>query len=43
MTTGSEFQKQYGNLGLGSGRMPGFGSILSAEQISKIVIYERGL
>ena len=43
VTTGSDFQKQYGNLGIGSGRMPGFGSILSAEQISKIVIYERGL
>ena len=43
VTTGSDYQKQYGNLGIGSGRMPGFGGILSVEQISKIIIYERGL
>ena len=43
VTTGSDFQKQYGLQGIGSGRMPGFGGILSAEQIEKIVAYERGL
>lgn len=43
VTLGSDFQKQYGTQGIGSGRMPGFGEILTPEQISKIVIYERGL
>jgi mono/diheme cytochrome c family protein len=43
VTTGSDFQKQYGLQGIGSGRMPGFGGILTAEQIQKIVAYERGL
>ncbi len=43
VTTGSEFQKQYGLQGIGSGRMPGFGGILTAEQIEQIVAYERGL
>jgi mono/diheme cytochrome c family protein len=43
VTTGSDFQKQYGLQGIGSGRMPGFGSILTAEQIEKIIAYERGL
>jgi mono/diheme cytochrome c family protein len=43
VTTGSDFQKQYGLQGIGSGRMPGFGGILTAEQIEKIVAYERGL
>ena len=41
--TGSDFQKQYGLQGIGSGRMPGFGGILTKEQIEKIVAYERGL
>ena len=43
VTTGSDFQKQYGLQGIGSGRMPGFGGILTPEQIAKIVAYERGL
>lgn len=43
VTFGSDFQKQYGLQGIGSGRMPGFGSILTAEQIQQIVNYERGL
>ncbi|MGH9039680.1 MAG: c-type cytochrome [Acidimicrobiia bacterium] len=43
VTVGSDFQKQYGLQGIGSGRMPGFGGILSAEQIAQIVAYERGL
>lgn len=40
---GSEFGKQYGNQRQGSGRMPGFGSLLTEEQIKAIVEYERGL
>jgi mono/diheme cytochrome c family protein len=43
VTTGSDFQKTYGSQGIGSGRMPGFGQILSREQIDEIVIYERSL
>jgi mono/diheme cytochrome c family protein len=43
VTTGSEFQKQYGLQGIGSGRMPGFGGLLTTEQIEQIVAYERGL
>jgi mono/diheme cytochrome c family protein len=43
VTTGSDFQKQYGLQGIGSGRMPGFGGILTTEQIAQIVAYERGL
>jgi mono/diheme cytochrome c family protein len=43
VTTGSEFQQPYGTQGIGSGRMPGFGQILSKEQIEQIVIYERSL
>lgn len=43
VTTGSDFQKQYGTQGIGSGRMPGFGKLLTKEQIDEIVIYERGL
>ena len=43
VTTGSDFQKTYGTQGIGSGRMPGFGQILSARQIDEIVLYERGL
>ena len=43
VTTGSEFQKTYGTQGIGSGRMPGFGDMLTARQIDEIVIYERGL
>ena len=41
--TGSDFQKPYGVRGVGSGRMPGFGSMLSEKQIQAIVEYERSL
>lgn len=40
---GSEFGKNYGLNGLGSGRMPGFGQILSTEDIELIVKYERSM
>ena len=39
--TGSENAVGYGVNGIGSGRMPGFGNVLSAEQIRLIVEYER--
>ncbi len=35
--------KGYGTRGISSGRMPHFGSLLTAEQIKAIVEYERGL
>jgi mono/diheme cytochrome c family protein len=38
---GSENQKPYGILGIGSGRMPGFGSMLTDQMIQQIVEYER--
>jgi mono/diheme cytochrome c family protein len=41
--TGSENGRRYGQQGQGSGRMPGFGQLLSDEQIKAIVDYERGL
>ena len=40
---GSDFEVPYGNQGLGTGRMPGFGLLLSADQIHAIVNYERGI
>ncbi|MGB3735556.1 MAG: cytochrome c [Ilumatobacter sp.] len=40
---GSEFGKQYGINGQGSGRMPGFGSVLTDEQIRAVVEYVRSL
>ncbi len=43
VTMGSDFQKPYGTQGIGSGRMPGFGQLLTARQIEEIVLYERGL
>ena len=43
VTEGSDFQKQYGTQGIGSGRMPGFGRLLTPEQIKQIVDYERSL
>jgi mono/diheme cytochrome c family protein len=43
VTIGSDFQKAYGTQGIGSGRMPGFGQLLTARQIDEIVLYERGL
>jgi mono/diheme cytochrome c family protein len=43
ITEGSEENKLYGVRGVGSGRMPGFGGMLSKEQIAAIVAYERSL
>ena len=43
IVSGSEFRVNYGVNGLGSGRMPGFGRILSAEDIELIVRLERAL
>jgi mono/diheme cytochrome c family protein len=39
--TGSEANKQYGNGGIGSGRMPGFSNMLTDDMIEQIVSYER--
>jgi mono/diheme cytochrome c family protein len=41
--TGSEDGKKYGQQGQGSGRMPGFGQMLTTDQIQAIVEYERSL
>jgi mono/diheme cytochrome c family protein len=43
ITLGSENQKPYGARGVGTGRMPGFGQLLSEAQIRAIVDYERKL
>ena len=46
ITTGSEYGKPYGTRGQGGnegGGMPGFGSVLTPEQIQAIIEYERGL
>ncbi|MDP1792603.1 MAG: c-type cytochrome [Acidimicrobiales bacterium] len=43
ITTGSDFEKAYGSRGSGSGRMPGFGQMLTEAQIRAIVEYERSL
>jgi mono/diheme cytochrome c family protein len=43
VTNGSENQKPYGARGVGTGRMPGFGRLLSEAQIRAIVEYERSL
>lgn len=40
---GSVNAKGYGVNGIGTGRMPGFGNVLSADQIELIVAYERTL
>jgi mono/diheme cytochrome c family protein len=40
---GSDFGKAYGTRGVGTGRMPGFSLMLTADQISAIVQYERSL
>ncbi len=40
---GSENAKKFGVNGLGSGRMPAFGKVLSERQIELIVMYERTL
>jgi mono/diheme cytochrome c family protein len=41
VTEGSLPFKGYGSGGLGSGKMPGFGSMLTEQQIEQIVAYER--
>jgi mono/diheme cytochrome c family protein len=41
VTLGTEQHKAYGIGGIGSGRMPGFGSMLTTEMIEQIVDYER--
>jgi mono/diheme cytochrome c family protein len=41
--SGSEFGRLYGRNGQGSGRMPGFGSLLTDEQIDAILEYVRSL
>jgi len=43
ITEGSENGVQYGVHGQGTGRMPGFGSMLTDDQIRAIVEYERNL
>jgi len=43
VTTGSEDEKPYGSRGVGTGRMPAFGEMLTPEQIQAIVDYERSL
>lgn len=40
---GSAFAEEYGVRGVGTGRMPGFGDMLTEEQIRAIVEYERSL
>ncbi len=37
VTLGSEANEQYGNGGIGSGRMPGFGEMLTEDMINEIV------
>ena len=41
VTAGSNPFQGYGNNGMGSGRMPGFGDMLTPDQIAMIVSYER--
>lgn len=41
--TGSNNAEPYGVNGIGTGRMPGFGMVLSQDQIELIVAYERSL
>ena len=43
VSDGSQFKKPYGTRGEGSGRMPGFGLMLTEAQIRAIVEYERSL
>ncbi|MBA2609617.1 MAG: c-type cytochrome [Actinobacteria bacterium] len=43
VSLGDDFQKPYGERGVGTGRMPGFGQMLSEAQIRAIVEYERSL
>jgi mono/diheme cytochrome c family protein len=41
VTLGSVLNAPYGNGGVGNGRMPGFGGMLTKEQIAEIVDFER--
>src|SRR5262249_21177835 len=41
VTLGSDEFKAYGRGGIGSGRMPGFGEMLTKTQIEEVVGYER--
>ena len=41
VTSGSVANAPYGNNGVGTGRMPGFGNMLTKQQIAAIVGYER--
>jgi len=43
VSEGSQFKRPYGTRGEGSGRMPGFGLMLTEQQIRAIVEYERSL
>ena len=43
LAAGSEYGKRYGVQGQGSGRMPGFGAMLTPEQIQAVVEYVRSL
>lgn len=43
LKNGSDFGVVYGNQGQGSGRMPGFGAVLTDEQIEAVVEYVRSL
>jgi mono/diheme cytochrome c family protein len=43
ISTGSTYGAKYGIQGQGSGRMPGFGALLTDEQIKQIVEYVRSL
>jgi len=43
IVTGSQNAVGYGVNGIGTGRMPGFGNVLSQEQIDLIVTYERSM
>ncbi|MFM8957634.1 MAG: c-type cytochrome [Actinomycetota bacterium] len=43
ISAGSEYGKKYGEQGQGGGRMPGFGAMLTQDQIRAIVEYVRGL
>jgi mono/diheme cytochrome c family protein len=43
IAAGSEFGKRYGVQGQGSGRMPGYGKVLTEEQIEAVVEYVRSL
>jgi mono/diheme cytochrome c family protein len=43
ISDGSVYGKPYGSNGIGSGRMPGFGKVLTDEEIRRIVEYERSL